>query len=232
MIHVLVVPSMKQRQLLRAVRWIIRAVEIEYEVGRGLVGGVGVRTKPVDADTGQAVHLGPRDRVLQPRQRGLRAQRRAAVARHGLERGILPEAGRVVDVFVARRNVAEALAQQRRDLVGDIPPVSRLGDAATDVGGEAEVRIEFPDQQQARVRGERAAGEIDDRCGLESKAKLAITLCSHRTFSVGIPSRPESPRPYHDFRVRDGVCMYSFVNYPGSGSDPVRQAPSCGGGSM
>jgi hypothetical protein len=44
---------------------------------------------------------------------------------------------------------------------------------------------------------------------------LAITLCSHRTSDVGIPSRPRTPRKYHDFFEGDGVFTYSFVNYPG-----------------
>ena len=66
--------------------------------------------------------------------------------------------------------------------------------AADDVGAEAELLIEFADEQQAGIRRERAAGKIDDEFWLESEAKLAITLCSHRTSSVGIPSRPRTPR--------------------------------------
>jgi hypothetical protein len=50
---------------------------------------------------------------------------------------------------------------------------------------------------------------------LESEAKLAITLCSHRTSFVGLPSGPKTPRKYHDFFEGDGVSTYSFVNYPG-----------------
>jgi hypothetical protein len=44
-----------------------------------------------------------------------------------------------------------------------------------------------------------AAGKIDDEFWLESEAKLAITCCSHRTSSGRAPSRPKTPRKYHDF---------------------------------
>lgn len=51
----LVVPPVKERQLLRSVRGIIRAVEIEHEVGRGL-GGAGYRTVfNCNAQAGQTV---------------------------------------------------------------------------------------------------------------------------------------------------------------------------------
>jgi hypothetical protein len=101
-----------------------------------------------------------------------------------------------------------------------VPPL-RLRDEPGDPGledtirAEAELLIEFSNEQQPRIRRERAAGKIDDEFRLESEPKLAITLCSHRTSSVGIPSRPKSPRKYHDCFEGDGVFTYSFVNYPG-----------------
>ena len=79
-IHVLVVMAVKERQLLRPMGRIVRAVEIEHEIGGMLVGPVGVRTEPVDADAGQAMNRGPLDRILQPRERGLRPERRASIA--------------------------------------------------------------------------------------------------------------------------------------------------------
>ena len=83
------------------------------------------------------------------------------------------------------------------------------------VAGEAQSLIEFSDKHQARIRGERAAGKIDDQFWLESEAKLRITVCSHRTSLCRAPSRPKTPRKYHDFFEGDGVFTYSFVNYPG-----------------
>ena len=97
----------------------------------------------------------------------------------------------------------------------DVARVAGVGDPADHIGTEPELLIEFSNEQQAGIRREGAAGKIDDEFWLESEAKLAITLCSHRTSCVGIPSRPRTPRKYHDFFEGDGVFTYSFVNYPG-----------------
>ena len=112
-IHVLVVMAVKERQLLRAMGRIVRTVEIEHEIGGMLVGPVGIRTEPVDADAGQAMNRGPLDRILQPRERGLRPERRAAIAGHDLERGIVPQPVGIVDVLIPGRDLVEALPQQR-----------------------------------------------------------------------------------------------------------------------
>jgi hypothetical protein len=167
------------------------------------------------ADARQSVNLGPLDRVLQPRERGLRTERRAAVARHNLKRGIVTQPVGIVDVLVPGRDLIEALAKQRSDVVGDIPRVAGIRDAADDIGAEAQLLVELSDEQQAGVCRECAASKVDDEFWLESEPKLAITLCSHRTSCVGIPSRPRTPRKYHDFFEGDGVFTYSFVNYPG-----------------
>ena len=121
----------------------------------------------------------------------------------------------IVDVLVARGDLVETLADQRGDIVRDIPGIAGIGHAPDDVRAEAELLIELADEQEAGVGGEGAAGEIDDEFRLESEAKLAITLCSNRTSSVGTPSRRQAPRKYHDFSEGDGVFTYSFVNYSG-----------------
>jgi hypothetical protein len=123
--------------------------------------------------------------------------------------------GGVVDVLVSRRDLIQPLADQRVQVVCDVAPVSRVGDPADHIGTELKLLIEFSDEQQAGICGERAAGKVDDEFWLESEPKLAITVCSHRTSFVGIPSRPRTPRKYHDFFEGDGISMYSFVNYPG-----------------
>ena len=121
----------------------------------------------------------------------------------------------IVDVLVPGGDLIQPLADERVQVVRDVARVSGVGDPADHIGAEPELLIEFANEQQAGIRREGAAREIDDEFGLESEAKLAITLCSHRTSDVGIPSRPESPRKYHDFFEGDGVFTYSFVNYPG-----------------
>jgi hypothetical protein len=81
------------------VRRIIRAVEIENEIGRMLVRPVGIRTKPIDAGASQALDHGPVDRILEPRERRLRAQGRAPIAGYQLERRVVAEPVGVVDIF-------------------------------------------------------------------------------------------------------------------------------------
>jgi hypothetical protein len=185
-IHVLVVPAMKQGELLRPVGRIIRAVEIEDEIGRVFVGSVGVGTEPVDAGARQAVDRGPVDRILQPRR--LRPECRAAISGDHLERWIVAEPVGVVDVLVPGGNLIQPLANQRIQVVRDVARVSCVDDPADHIGTETELLVEFANEQQASIRREGPAGKIDDEFGLESEAKLVITLCSHRTSSVGIPS--------------------------------------------
>jgi hypothetical protein len=215
MIHVLVVPAMKERQLLRAVRRVIGAVEIEHEIRGVLIGPIGVGAEPVDSGAREALNRGPLDRVLQPRERRLRPQGRAAIPGDHLERRILTEPVGVVDVFVACGDLIQPLADERVQLVRDVAPVARVGEAAHHIRTEAELPVERSHEQQAGIRRERAPREIDDEFRLESKAKLRITVCSHRPSLVAIPSRLESPRTYHDSCEGDGIFMHSFVNYPG-----------------
>ena len=121
----------------------------------------------------------------------------------------------VVDVLVPGDDLIQPLADERAQFVRDVARVSAVGDPADHIRTEPALFIEFSDEHQAGICREGAAGKIDDEFRLESEAQLAITLCSHRTSCVGIPSRPRTPRKYHDFFEGDGVSTYSFVNYPG-----------------
>src|SRR6266540_1790150 len=162
-----------------------------------------------------ALRRRPLDRILQPRERRLRPERRAAVGRDHLKRRIVPQPVGVIDVLIPGGDLVEALAHERVQVVRDVPRVPRVGDTIDDIRGEPELLIEFSDEHQAGIGRECAACEIDNEFWLESEAKLAITLCSHRTSSGRAPSRPKSPRKYHDFFEGDGISTYSFVNYPG-----------------
>jgi hypothetical protein len=214
-IHVLVVPPMKERELLRPMRRVIRAVEIEDEIRGVLVGSVGIGAEPVNASAREALDRGPVDRILQPRERRLRSECREAIGRDHLERRIMPQPIGVVDIFVSGDDLIQPLTDERVEIVRNVARVPSVGNPADHVGAEPELLVEFSDEQQAGIRREGAAGKIDDKFGLESEAKLAITLCSHRTSDVARPSRPRTPRKYHDFFEGDGVFTYSFVNYPG-----------------
>lgn len=215
MIHVLVVPSVKERELLGPMRRVVRAVEIEDEIRRVFVRPIRVGAEPVDARAGEALNRRPLDRVFQARERRLRAERRASVRRDDLKRRIVSEPVGIVDVFISCGDLIQPLPDEGVQLMRDVARVACVGDAGDHVRAEAELLIELADEQQARIGRERAAGEIDDEFRLESEAKLRITVCSHRTSFVAVPSRPKTPRKYHDLFEGDGVFTYSFMNYPG-----------------
>jgi hypothetical protein len=180
-------------------RRIIGAVEIEDEIGRMLVRPVRVGAEPVDAGPPEALNRRPVDGVLQSRERRLRAERRASIGRDDLKRRVVSEPVGIVDVLVPCGDLIQPLANERVQVVGDVPRIARVGDPADHIGAEPQLLVEFSNEQQPGIRRERAAGKIDDEFWLESEAKLAITLCSHRTSSVEIPSRHQTPRKYHDF---------------------------------
>ena len=175
---------MKERELLRPVRGIVRAVEIKDEIGRMLIRPVGVGTEPVNTRARQPLNCGPVDRILEPRQRRLRPERRAAIGRDHLEGRIMPQAVGIVDVLVPGDDLIQPLAHERVQVVRGVARVSRVGDSADHIAAEPESLIEFSNEQQAGIGGERAARKINDEFRLESEAKLRITVCSHRTSSV------------------------------------------------
>ena len=150
-----------------------------------LVGTVRVGAEPVDAGAREPLNRRPLDGILQSRERGLRPEGRASIRRDHLERRIVTESVGVVDVLVPRGNLIQPLTDERVQFVRDVSRVAGVCDSADHIGAEPELLIELADEQQPGIRRERAAGEIDDEFRLESEAKLAITLCSHRTSSVG-----------------------------------------------
>jgi hypothetical protein len=109
----------------------------------------------------------------------------SGVARRGdeLKRRIAAQPRGVVRVFVAGRELIQALSQQRRRLVGDVPPVAAVFHTRAHVRRESQDVVEVAQQHQAGIRGQLSAREIDDKFWLETKAKLRITLCSHRSSS-------------------------------------------------
>jgi hypothetical protein len=92
----------------------------------------------------------------------------------------------VVDVLVPRRDLVQPLADERVQVVRGVARVPGVDDPTDHISAETELLVEFANEQQPGIRRERAAGKIDDEFRLESEAKLAITLCSHRTSSVDV----------------------------------------------
>src|ERR1700757_1129238 len=134
----------------------------------------------------QSANRFPGDRVFQPRQSRLGSQRQLTPARHRAQSRIVAQETGIVGVFVSRGDLIDALAQQIEGGMFDIAPVALIGHQSFEASGQLEPLVEFPQQHQARLAGNLASGEIQRQLGLESKAKLDMTLYSHRH----LPSPP------------------------------------------
>ncbi len=75
----------------------------------------------------------------------------------------------VVDVFIPGGDLIQPLTDERGEIVRNVARIARIGDAVNHAAGEAQSLIEFSDKHQARIRGERAAGKIDDSFGWNPK---------------------------------------------------------------
>ena len=113
-----------------------------------IVRAVGVGTEPIDAGPREALNRGPVDGILQPRERRLGAEGRAAVTRHHLKRRIMAEPVGVVDILVPRGDLIQPLADQRVQVVADVARVARVGDPPDDIVAEPQLLIELSDESR------------------------------------------------------------------------------------
>ncbi len=142
--------------------------------------------EPLQTQALQSADRFPGDRIFQPRQGRLRSQRQFTPAHHRAQSRIVAQKSGIVGVFVARGDLIDALAQQIEGGMFDIAPVALISHQSFEASAQLEPLVEFPQQHQARLAGNLAPGEIQRQLGLESKAKLDMTLCSHRH----LPSPP------------------------------------------
>jgi hypothetical protein len=101
--------------------------------------------------------------VLETAERGRGCQWRLLV-RHALgqrlHHGIATEGVVIVEVFIAQCNAMDALRQQGLYVVDNLLRSARIGDAARQGLGQADLAIHLTKQQPAGVRGQPAAFEI------------------------------------------------------------------------
>ena len=103
-------------------------------------------------------------RVLQAIERALPGQRlavppqhRAQLARQHRKRRVLAQLVVIVEILIAQRQPEDALPHQCRDRVLDITPVAPIHKALGKPTHQPEAPIHLPQQQRARVRGDRAS---------------------------------------------------------------------------
>ena len=160
------------------------------------------------------------DRVLEPRQRGLRAQGRASqrVAVQGqLVQRIVGQPRGVVAIGVAQRQPEHALPHQVQDGVLDLPRLSPIAQAARQRRGHPEPGIQRLEQEQPPVgAGVRLVEGHGHRLeeGLVLEGQLRYTDCSHRA-SSRVCDEASRHRSYRTLQRLGGSSVSSFVNNPG-----------------
>ena len=168
-VHVGVVEAVEERELLLAVRGVVRAIDVEHHH----LGGRGERVEVVLLQHAQQLaHAAPVHSVLQAAERGLRGQGRAAVrhqvARH-LEARVMTQGVRVVAVFVAQGHLVDALAHLLQTRVHHPRRVACVGNAGGQLLREPQTLVHQPQQQRSPItRGVwRVACDVNPKSGVE-----------------------------------------------------------------
>jgi hypothetical protein len=78
---------------------------------------------------------------------------------------------RVVEVVVASDSGEERLAQEGAEVVADIQARARIREEVGRATGEAERVVEFAQDQQSGVGGDRRAAEFEPQTGVEIEQK-------------------------------------------------------------
>ena len=217
-----VVVPVEERQLLLPVGGVVGGIEVDRDPPHGPA-----REAPLvaaDHRVGQGLAQGVQraapHAILEPRQRGLRAERRArewiAVHQQLVDR-IVDQPGRVVAVGVATGHAEHALAQQLQELMPHLARLPRIGEGVGQSFRQAERGIDRLEQDGAPIRT--GVGHVearDDGLGilLEPEGRLRYTVCSHRASSRWCVETLRH-RFYSTFARLDGPSLSFFANNPG-----------------
>ncbi len=223
-----------QRQVAPRVVVPVEEGELLLAVG-GVVGGVhldGDQPRPtvepdameVDHGIGQgnaeAVEVGARHGILEPRERGLRAQGGAShgiAAEQELLHRIVGEPRRVVAIGVAAGQAEHPLPDQIQDRVLDFAGLPGIGQAPGQAGRQAQLFVDALHQDGPAVRaGVRLIEARNDRPGnmVEPEGRLGYTVCGHRA-SSGTGIETLRHRFYSTVEGLGGCSLSPFVNNPG-----------------
>jgi len=147
-----VVMGVEQRELLMAVHRVTGIVDVERD--RGWRAPVAF-AEPIHQRRHQAGDLDLRRRILQPRHRGLRTQRIAALRRMAyrhLEDRIVPERIAIVGVLVARRDRKHPQPKHLLKRVLDAFGLAPVPDARRKARGQPELLLDAAQHKHARIR--------------------------------------------------------------------------------
>ncbi len=188
-VHVLVVAAVKQRELLLAMRRIIRAIQIQNQFLGLSSASKSVLAKPVQTDFAQTRNAGPIDVILESRYCRLRSQHIRSFTRDRLKRRIVFQSICIVGIFVSRDDLIRPLTDQRQHVVLDVALIPFVCDPRCNIRRQSQLMIELPNQHQSRVGGDRSTVEINPKFWLESKCELTDNFLGHRHSPSQIHSR-------------------------------------------
>ena len=196
---VVAVVAVEEAALLAAVHFIVGAVDVEHEAGRGRAGSgldeqlgeQGLERPGVMADPVVPARLASSRGVFEPVQRTLAGQRRAVLAAalelagEEAEHGVVAQVVVVVQILVAQGEAGDALGHERGNGVCGEARIAVVGEAAGDAVEQAAVPPDLPEQQRPRIGGDRPAVEggrdFTTLTALKSE-RNDLTLCRHRSF--------------------------------------------------
>ena len=193
-VAVAVVVAVEEPSLLVAVQRVVGGVEVEHDLLRRAIVGVEEEVHEQCLDRravmgDPAVAVGGRRAVLEPVQRALAGERRAAAvprlepAERHPEHRIVAQPVVVDQVLVAERDAEHPLPDQCRHLVHHPFRRPTVGEAGREALDEPDRPVGRPEQQPAGVRGDRTPIEIrHHRAAIDAckSHRLRATLCRHR----------------------------------------------------
>ena len=218
---VAVVVAVEEPPLLMPVQRVVGGVEVEHDLLRRALVGVEKQVDEQRLDRGAvvgdpAVAVGFRAAMLEPVERALAGERRAApvprlepTKRHP-EHRVVTQPIVVDQVLVAERDAEHPLPDQRRHLVDQ--PIRRpaIGEAGREALDEPDGPIGRPEQQPAGVRGDRSAFEI--RHHSAAIDPFRIPSASRYTLSAS-GSSPDGTEVF----VAEALCPLRDPDAPTSG---------------
>jgi hypothetical protein len=138
--------AIEERELLLAMRRVVGGIDVDRDAARPpLAPGPLLRDHQVGERMPQPSQHQRGDGILEPRQRGLRGQRRAGdriAIQQQLVHRVVGQAGGVVAIGIAADQPEDALLHQLEHIVLDFARLPRIPQAAGDGGGHPELLID------------------------------------------------------------------------------------------
>ena len=218
-----VVVAVEERELLLAVGGIVGRIEVDRDESHAVAEPLAVVGQDGRRPTArpEPIQVGAAHRILEPRQRRLRAQGRAgeriAVEQQLVDR-IVGQPGGVVAVGVAAGQPEHALPQQIAERVRDL---ARLPPVAEGAAPSAPVS-----PSRSSTTFSRTAPPSELACGWSNRATIGLAIpvdpqralrytgCGHRA-SVGACVESSCQRSFRTLQGLDGSLRSSFTHNPG-----------------